>query len=75
MILIAFFILFLLATVVLYFLWERVLLNKPSIYSSEDTLYTTDFIKGTARGFIGKFASNSDLESIRKKLNQNNSKF
>lgn len=66
-------IIFLLLFIAVSFIFIRKIdyINKHSYMAP---LYVTEYIKGTARGSMGKFISNSMLEHKRKSLDKN-SKF
>lgn len=71
MILIIFLIIFIIISIVLYFFGKKQIID----FSSTDGIYTTKYVKGTARGSIGYFISNSELEVSRMIVNSKKSKF
>lgn len=63
---------FILISIILLQIGKYMLENNMPV---NHTSYTASFVKGSARGTIGMFESNSMLEAKRAKLKKVNSKF
>lgn len=74
MILIMFIFIFSIISIVMLTIANRVIGDENRINESQ-YCYTTVFVKGTTRGSVGIFVSNSMLEKMREKLKTRYSKF
>ena len=63
---------FILISIILLLMGKYMMDNNMPV---NHTSYTTSFVKGSARGIIGMFESNSMLEIKRTELKKTNSKF
>ena len=71
--LVIFLLCFIIASGLLYFYAKRAL--KSLRLFRNQSIYCTTFIRGNARGSVGEFASNSDVEIMRKEVNRKGSRF
>lgn len=71
----AYIIIFILASISLY-VWMYLIEKKiKHLIIKEESIYSTAYVRGTIRGYIGKLETNSMLEKRRKILKNRNSKF
>ncbi len=61
-------IIFILCNIGLY-VWAKTQLTE------KNNVYSTMFMRGTVRGYKGRFDTSSNLEQMRKRVNRKNSKF
>lgn len=74
MILIIFIFIFSIISISMLTIANRVI-GDENIINESQYCYTTVFVKGTTRGSVGMFVSNSMLEKMREKLKTRYSKF